>query len=96
MARKGAQITKEFAKEIAKKLNAQIDSSSAAHDLASVFHEATLVAQFGIRRSPRKDAGHDHIPRDLFVSARFAKELAWCPKSRQDWIDEMIAQGVIE
>lgn len=97
MARRSSvQITKQMAKKIAKKLKATIDSeSSSSHDHAMILHEGALVADFGIRRGSRRDAGHDHIIEELQINAHFAKELASCPKSREDWIDAMRDKGVI-
>lgn len=89
------QITKELAEKIAAKLQAVITNGS-AHDLAAVFHDGTVIATFGIRRGSRKTAGHDHIPRDLHVGPGFAKALGRCPKSRQDWLNAMRDQGLID
>jgi len=61
-----------------------------------VEHDGREVASFGIRRGSRKDAGHDHVPRQLHVRPNFAKLLAQCPKTRQDWIDLLVEQGDIE
>lgn len=97
MARRSTvQITKQMAKKIAKKLEATIDKeSSSSHDRAIIFHEGVYVADFGIRRGSRRDAGHDHIIEELQINARFPKELAWCPKSRKDWIDAMRDERLI-
>ena len=46
------------------------------------------VAIFGIRHSSRKDKGHGHIPGELRVGPRFAKELAICNKSREDYLEQ--------
>ncbi len=88
-------ITKELALKIAKKLDAQIVKEG-AHDIAQVFHEGRLVAQFGIRRGSEKDKGHDHIPRDLHLGPGRARLLGQCPMKREDWIHEMIDQGRID
>ena len=89
-------ITKELALKIAKKLDATITKGEGPHDLAEVWHNDFLVASFGIRRSSEKDKGHDHIPSELFVNAYFAKLLGQCPKSRDEWIEELTRKGLIE
>ena len=91
----GREITKQLAVRIAKKLRAKLLSTRGAHDLMGVFHNEILVATFGIRRGSEKDKGHDHVPKEIRVSTRFAKELGICTKSREEWIAEMIAQGHI-
>ena len=81
------QITKELALKIVAKLKAQsITTRSDEHDEYGVFHNDQMVTSFGVRRSSRKDKGHDHIPTDLGVGPSFAKQLAWCPKSRDDFL----------
>jgi hypothetical protein len=82
-----APITKELALKICTKLRAQnITPANAAHDKYGVFHENVLVGLIGIRRSPRKDQGHDHVPKELNVGHRFAWELGICTKSREDFL----------
>ncbi|MGD0898553.1 MAG: hypothetical protein ABR915_12000 [Thermoguttaceae bacterium] len=81
------QITKELALKIVAKLGAEkVAAPNAAHDPYEVYHEGKLVAQFGIRHSSQKNKGHDYIPGELGVGTRFAKELGWCPKSRDDYL----------
>ena len=91
-----AAITKELALKIAKKLGAKIDRSAGkAHDLAMVYHDGDLVAQFGIRRGSRKDAGHGHIPRDLRIRPREARLLAQCPLTREGWLAILAEKGLL-
>ncbi len=91
------QITLELARKIVKKLKAKkIPKRSSAHDFMVVEENGQDVASFGIRRGSEKDQGHDHIPKNLLVTTRFAKDLANCPKSRQDWIDHMKERGLIQ
>jgi len=89
------QITKELAEKIAAKLGAVLLSGKRAHDLMGVYHNDILITQFGIRRGSEKDKGHDHVQKDLKVSTRFAKELGICTKSREHWVKEMQAKGII-
>jgi len=92
----GREITKELADKIAKKLQAVQLSPGGAHVLMGIYHNGLLVAQFGIRRGSEKDKGHDHVQKQIKVSTRFAKELAICTKSREQWINLMIEKGFIE
>lgn len=88
--RSRTQITKELAVKIVSKLEAvELTTRGAAHDIYGVYHEDVLVARFGIRRGSRKDAGHDHIPGELGVSVGFARLLAQCPKSRDDYLRQI-------
>ena len=89
-----AVITKELAGKIANKLKAKVlKRGNRPHDLAQVFHEGKLIAFFGIRRSSKKDKGHDHIPSDIYVSPRQAKLLGQCPLSRGEWLVIMAEKG---
>ena len=82
------QITKEMALEISTKLDAKIVTKS-NHDWVRIFVDGKQIARFGIRRSSKKDIGHDHIPQQLFCSTHFCKELATCTKTQEDWIKLM-------
>jgi hypothetical protein len=89
-------VTKELALSIARKLNAHIKSRpNKAHDIAQVYHEGRLVAQFGIRRGSKKDLGHDHVPGDLYVRPREARLLGQCPLLREDWVEIMRQKGML-
>ncbi len=89
-------ITKELAERIAVKLQAVANSKkNRPHDLYCVYHEGRLIAHFVIRRSPKKDQGHDHVPGQLRVSPNQARLLGQCPMSREEWIEEMKRKGVI-
>ena len=90
-----SMLNKEDARKIAKKLEARIDTGARAHDIAVVYHEGVEVVSFGMRRG-RKDLGHDHLMRSLFVTPREARKLADCTLAREDWIDKMKAKGLIE
>lgn len=90
------QITKELAVKIVNKLEAQLLSSSGAHDVYGIFHHDQLIASFGVRRGSEKDKGHDHIQSPIFVNSHFAKLLGQCPKSRADWLNELRKEGIID
>jgi hypothetical protein len=84
------EITKEYAENIAHKLGAVDESKHGSeHDEMVVYHEGRYVARFGIRRGSKKNAGHDHVQKNLNVSTRFAKELATCTKSRLEYLEKI-------
>ena len=89
-------ITKELAERIAAKLLAvSHPKKNRPHDLYCVYHEGLLIAHFGVRRSSKKDQGHDHVPGQIRVSPNQARLLGQCPMSREEWIAEMKKKGVI-
>jgi hypothetical protein len=88
-------ITKQLAERIAKKLGAEIVKSG-AHDIAYVYHNGQLIGEFGIRRGSKKDAGHDHIPRDLRIGPSQARLLGQCPLKLTDFIAILVGKGLIE
>lgn len=89
-----AQITKYLAEKIARKLKAEI-STGKKHDIARVFHENKMIAQFGIRRGSNKNLGHDHIPSQIFVNRSQALLLGQCPLSIDEWIQIIKDKGKI-
>jgi hypothetical protein len=85
-----AEITKEYAENIAHKLLAKDESKPRSeHDEMVVYHEGRFVARFGIRRGSKRNSGHDHVQKNLNVSTRFAKELATCTKSRMEYFEKI-------
>lgn len=89
-------ITKELAENNAVKLQAVCCSKkNRPHDLYVVYHGARAIAHFGIRRSSRKDQGHDHVPGQIHVSPNQARLLGQCPMSKEQWVAEMVRKGVI-
>lgn len=80
-------ITKQLAREIAKKLKAVDETDpSDEHDHYAVYHEGELVGSFGIRRASKRDIPCPNVHRDLKVNVHFARELAYCTKFREDWL----------
>ena len=89
-------ITKELALRIAKKLKADVKKRPGkAHDIALVYHEGKLVANFGIRRGSKKNLGHDYIPNQLYIRPRQARLLGECPLLREDWIAIMAEKKML-
>lgn len=90
------RITREHADKIVQKLKADVVRARRAHDLAQVFYGGSLVVQFGLRRSSRKDTGHGHLPESLHLSHHQTLDLARCPLSYEDWVLLMKEKGLIE
>ena len=88
-------LNKTDALKIAKKLGAEITKNTKAHDIAEVFHGGLLIAKFGIRRGSRKDIGHGHIPKELYMTPRNCAELARCTIQRDEWIEMLRDQGLL-
>jgi hypothetical protein len=90
-------ITKQHALDIAGKLKAVMQTSKKQrpHDFYTVHESGVLVAAFGIRRGSNKEAGHDHLPKQLFVGPKDARDLAQCPMSREQYIQKLKQKGKI-
>jgi len=89
-------LTKDHATAIAGKLRAKPHKKKGTpHQIQLIFHRDKIVAHFGIRHGSNRNAGHDHIPRDLHVSPHFCKELACCTKYLEDWLSMMEKQGLL-
>jgi hypothetical protein len=94
--RSRTQITAELAQKIVDKLKAVKESSkNSAHELFVVYENEFAIALFGIRRGSKKNLGHDHIPGEIHVNAFKAKQLAQCPMSREQWIEELRKAGFL-
>lgn len=96
MPRRGPGITREHAEKIVRKLKATVQTSRGAHDIAHVYLEGDLVAQFGIRRSSRKDTGHGYIAQELKLSPHHVLRLANCPMSYEEWVERMKEMRFLE
>lgn len=86
-----SRLTAVEARQIAEKLEAEIKRKE-KHDWVVIRWQGAVIAQYGIRRSS-KAVGHDYIPRQIFVSAHQALELARCPLSRDQYFEIVKAQG---
>lgn len=87
-------ITKEHAEKIAAKLDASVEPG-ANHDLAKIYHKGKLVAQFGIRRSSKKDVPHRYVPGQIFATKKECLNLAECRLYRDGWIEILKQKGLI-
>ena len=89
-------ITKDLAESIAHKLQAVCSTKkNRPHDLYVVYHAGHRIAQFGIRRSSKRNQGHDHIPGAIHVTPNQTRLLGQCPMSREEWVEKMIEKNVI-
>jgi hypothetical protein len=87
-------LTKDDAYAIAKKLGAQESrEKNSPHIIQLIYQHNKLIAHFGIRHGSNRNAGHDHIPKNLHVSMHFCFELAHCTKYLNDWLLEMTRRG---
>ena len=88
-----AQIDKEKALAIAKKLNGVAVKGKRPHKTLNIYSEGKWLTSISIRQSPKKGQPHDHIPGQLYCSPHFCKELAICNKTREDWIKIITEAG---
>jgi|SRR5208282_2097459 hypothetical protein len=89
-------ITKELALKIKDKLDGQpITTKNDEHDEYGIYVNGVLIAHFGIRRGSNKEAGHDHVQKDLNVSTGFAKQIGICKKYRDDYLDHLRERGLL-
>lgn len=91
----GINITREHADMLVVKLEAEVRTKNKAHDLAIIYYRGRRIANFGIRRSNKKDKGHGHIPTALFISPRQCRLLAICDLSVQEWWDILRDKGLL-
>jgi hypothetical protein len=82
----GVNITKAHAEAIAAKLQAEVRTKG-PHSIASVWYRGIRIASFGIRHGSRRDAGHGHIPRELYISPYKCRELAICTLTVDAWLN---------
>jgi hypothetical protein len=81
---KRSLLTEREAEQIAKKLDAELKDGR-KHIRATIRWNGKCIASFGIRRGT--NLGHDFIPKQIFVSARQALDLAKCPLSKQGYFE---------
>lgn len=85
-------LDKADAEAIAEKLGAKIISGG-DHELAYIVIHDVAVGRFGIRRS--RKASHDYIASQIHCSQSFAKGLAECSKSLDDYVSNLHARRVL-
>jgi hypothetical protein len=88
-----AQITKELAKKILKKLKAERIGSGAHLDYQILDFHGRIVAMTSLRHGSSKNLGHDHMPDDLHIGPGKAKLLGQCPLGRTQYIEILQEQG---
>jgi hypothetical protein len=93
-------ITKELAECISPKLRRSrlfevTTEKGSLHDIVVIRFDGTKIAQFGIKRGSKKDAGHGWIPDQLFLSNTQAYNLAKCPLSAAEYLQILRDKGHI-
>src|SRR5437867_122047 len=91
-----AQINKQLAEKILKKLKATLVSSGAHKDYAVLDFHGRVVAMTSLRHGSGKELAHDHMPPDLHIATSKAKRLGQCPLSRRQYIEILQEQGDAE
>ncbi len=77
-------LTQSDAREIAKKLRAEIQKRRHRHDLVVVRYKNIYIGQYGISRSS-KEKSHDYIANQLHISLPQCRELSACPLSKAEY-----------
>jgi hypothetical protein len=89
----GNPLTKQIAEKALAKLDARNEApKGAAHPIYAIYHDGVLIARTGLRHSSNRNIPVPHIKADLRVNAQFILDLARCPKSKRQWLQEL---GVI-
>jgi len=84
-------LTAEDAHNIADKLGIQ-PQEKRKHDWVAVRLEGTYVGSYGISRSS-KELPHNHIPGQIGITSREARDLSKCPLSRDEYIELLRQRG---
>jgi len=83
-------LTKQIAKKALAKLEARDETpKGAAHPSYAIYHDGILIARTSLRHSSNRDIPVPHIKADLRVNAQFILDLAHCPKSKRQWLQEL-------
>lgn len=99
-----SDITKDLALDIVKKLSRAPSkqdhkdfsikySKGSNHDLYKLYYGKVWIGQFGIVRGSNKNARHNWIPGQIFVSRGQAYDLAKCPLSLDSYLDILVEAG---
>jgi hypothetical protein len=88
-------LNKADAEAIARKLQAHPAKGKGAHLVHRVYVDGKWVATVSIRHGSSRDAGHDHVIREIFETPHDAKELAICRRKYEHWLESMHAKGKI-
>ena len=79
-------VTQQVAESALKKLKATEVTRKGAHIKYAIYNGNTVVAETGLRHSPKPDILVPHIKKDLMVNTQFVLDLAHCPKDKTDWL----------
>jgi hypothetical protein len=101
-------LLKDDAIEIAKKLEKQKSKKSGResfviasrnggkHIIITISYGDKHIAEYGIKRSPDRNAGHDWIPKDMHLTKRQGYEFAKCTLTIDKYIDILIEKDLID
>ena len=70
-------------------------SNGGKHILIAISYRGRLIAEYGIKHSPDRNAGHNWIPEQLHLTQREGFDLAKCPLTVDRYIDILIEKGEI-
>jgi hypothetical protein len=65
------------------------------HDVQQIWCQGKWIAQFGINRGSRRNAGHDWVPKTLKLSHIRAIEFAMCRMTVDEMIQHLLDKGLI-
>jgi hypothetical protein len=82
----GNPVTQQVAENALKKLKAIEITRKGAHIKYAIYSGNKVVAETGLRHSPKPDILVPHVKNDLMVNAQFVLDLARCPKDKDDWL----------
>lgn len=86
-------FTQKDAEAIAKKLNAE-RKQGRKHDIVVIRVSGKYIGQFGICRGS-KDQCHDHISRQMFLTAKQCREFRECSLSLEAYIEILRSKGLL-
>jgi hypothetical protein len=91
-----AQVTREHADKIIRKLKAKPSSrTSTHHKHYDVLVDDQVVLTFGVSHTAKKGKPQSHLPADLHLNAYNTKELANCNLTADQYIEILARQGLI-
>ena len=87
-------LTQTDARAIAKKLNATLKPGR-KHDIVEIRLNGKYIGQYGISRGS-KEHPHDHISRQMFLTAKQCREFRECSLSVEDYIKILTAKQAFD
>ena len=90
-----SELNTHDAEVIAAKLGADPERGKGKHALVKIVVDGKFIAQYGIRRSSKKDTGHDFIAGQLHITMGECKRLSACTLSREEYFELIRTRGKI-